>query len=1765
MFISLTYDLLGYDIEQSSEMPRDSPLTPLYVAKRQKQSTLGANSDWNYLVESKLNKLNYQTISTLLNLQTPIRTTLPVKNTDIRINTNSVLFSNIRVIHYTLHLLYEDFKLNATKIEQLPFLARFLSKLSSDLNLKHYVMYYWKDFPNYCMKYNSETSVIGVGSLKNVITWPCMQEQPNNVMEYIYCLLLNKSDVSPYPYIPNVNERSKAIVQLCGIYIKGSKCERNELSLEAFVNNVLQLSSYSTPKAKLIYPSEDISEKVTLLMTEMGIASRDLDSFPIGINLLLYGALWKCREKPPVDWCPETYNLLQRPDLAAQAELIKKNKLRENAKKQLLVPSSTSLPEILPTMKQVEDIDQEDGMEDIDSPLLKMRFPEDHRVTEARRLLQSSKPVTIALVQRPDVADHDFIEEQEKHLYAICARTMALPVGRGMFTLRTATPVVTEPLPLPKLYLSGKAPPRGITVELGHIDYPQNMQHWPLFHNGVANGLRISPDAHNIDSTWIIFNKPKNSAETNYEHAGFLMALGLNGHLTNLTILNTYNYLSKSNEMTSIGILLGLASAMRGTANTMITKVLSVHLEALLPPTSMELDVTQNLQVAALLGVGLAYQGTAHRHITEVLLWEIGRPPGPEMENSTDRESYSLAAGLALGLVTLQQGGRPSGLSDLNVPDTLHYYMVGGNKRVLEGSQRDKYRVPSFQIREGSNVNLDVTAPGATLALGLMYMKTGNKTLADWMSPPTTQYLLDFVRPDFLMLRILSRSLILWDEIRPDRNWIEEQVPASIRPFCMVKPTSSSLDVDYEAMNQAYCNIIAGACFAVGLKFAGSANDEAFAALLHFCHMFISLTSKSIAELAGKPTIETCLNVLLLSASMVMAGTGNLQVMRIVRHLRRRVGLASSAVVTYGSHLAIHMALGLLFLGGGRYTLSNSPASVAALICAFYPKFPTHSADNRYHLQAFRHLYVLAVEPRLIIPKDVSTGRICYASLKVVYLDGSHLFLKSPCLIPDLNLLAKVSVEDERYWGKLLTSTGLIEVKQRAGCLSYVEDKFGYRTELARTLTHSKTIPWNPPPKAITSFSSNAVVRYFSDNFLNPNLNCDSGENESKFLKMITRATYECVIKDKETILSNIIALIKIVQDFKRSPNSLQIWQFKLILTQVLENDLSSHLISPEVMLSLKQNLINVINEWEPTIRNHLKDFITGKDLHKMDNEITFASYIMFYDVPFDISDTLKCDDYNSLQVLNYFSKRNLCNHNLTYHSSRINDKLKTFLLEMADENRIRSFKNKGKDTDEMRRRRVGQTIELRKARKDDQLLKRRNISEKEEATSPLQENNLASPVSMTSEEILMGLMSSDESVQFKATQACRKVLSREKNPPIDHMIRSGVVPRCVEFLGRFENPLLQFEACWALTNIASGTSEQTQAVVEEGAAVWALGNIAGDGPQKRDLVLNSGIMLDLLKLINPDISISLMRNIVWAISNLCRNKNPPPDFALVKPALPILARLLHHSDKDVLADTCWALSYLTDGSNDKIQTVLETGLIDRLVQLLGNQEINVLTPALRAVGNIVTGNDIQTDIVLNAGVLNLLGRLLKHHRLNIVKEAAWTVSNVTAGNSEQIQKVLDADIMEPLLNVLQTGDFKSQKEAAWAITNYTSGGTIAQLGKLVEMGVLKPMCNLLNSKDWKTVIVALDGLTNILNAANKLGEVEKVAIMIEECGGLDLMESLQAHENEQVYEKALSIIENYFGMAQVENMPEVDQDADGLLYFNTDNSPSVPNGGFNF
>lgn len=91
------------------------------------------------------------------------------------------------------------------------------------------------------------------------------------------------------------------------------------------------------------------------------------------------------------------------------------------------------------------------------------------------------------------------------------------------------------------------------------------------------------------------------------------------------------------------------------------------------------------------------------------------------------------------------------------------------------------------------------------------------------------------------------------------------------------------------------------------------------------------------------------------------------------------------------------------------------------------------------------------------------------------------------------------------------------------------------------------------------------------------------------------------------------------------------------------------------------------------------------------------------------------------------------------------------------------------------------------------------------------------------------------------------------------------------------------------------------------------------------------------------------------------------------------------------------------------------------------------------------------------------------------------------------------------------------------------SGGNVEQIALLCQYGALQPMCALLDAKDTKTILVILDGIANILAAAEKMNELEKVSLHIEECGGLDRIESLQSHDNVEIYHKSLHILEQYF------------------------------------
>lgn len=88
----------------------------------------------------------------------------------------------------------------------------------------------------------------------------------------------------------------------------------------------------------------------------------------------------------------------------------------------------------------------------------------------------------------------------------------------------------------------------------------------------------------------------------------------------------------------------------------------------------------------------------------------------------------------------------------------------------------------------------------------------------------------------------------------------------------------------------------------------------------------------------------------------------------------------------------------------------------------------------------------------------------------------------------------------------------------------------------------------------------------------------------------------------------------------------------------------------------------------------------------------------------------------------------------------------------------------------------------------------------------------------------------------------------------------------------------------------------------------------------------------------------------------------------------------------------------------------------------------------------------------------------------------------------------------------------------------------------LVKQGCMKPLCDLLLCSDPRIVTLCLEGLDNILkvgeadNALSKNGSgVNMYTEMIEECDGSEKIENLQSHENNEIYNKAVNMLERYW------------------------------------
>ena len=479
--------------------------------------------------------------------------------------------------------------------------------------------------------------------------------------------------------------------------------------------------------------------------------------------------------------------------------------------------------------------------------------------------------------------------------------------------------------------------------------------------------------------------------------------------------------------------------------------------------------------------------------------------------------------------------------------------------------------------------------------------------------------------------------------------------------------------------------------------------------------------------------------------------------------------------------------------------------------------------------------------------------------------------------------------------------------------------------------------------------------------------------------------------------------------------------------------------------------------------------------------------------------------------------------------------------------------------------RRVAEGVEIRKSKAQGALEKKRRQQQDGSSFSGLSgpsDDPWSYNVDTPTTEVPLALLpkfvslvnSSNIQDVHQGVMLIRKLLAVQEDAPTNEVVEAGVAPILVKCMEQTENTRLQFEASWALSNIASGSKENTMYVLQTNAvplwiqhfsshdpdvveqAAWAIGNIAGEGYKCRDYCLECGALNPLLNVITGPIAdqkLKVMQDSVWALSNLCRFK-PCPRLNLVASAVPVALHLTRHPTPEIASTALWILSYISDGP-DRVDAILEAAIPD-VIDMMSVPHTNCHMPALRTTSNVIAAGARQAQVALNAGALVKLKDFLDARcARELRREAMWAVSNVATGPPAQVDHLVQAQLFPVIIQTMSACEPEVMKEAVLTAANIATNGSPHQIHLMVEYGLLEKLTSTLGASSGVDVVVAvLEALDCVLKVGDKFAEEGQCANayvdILKEQSCVTVLENLvEMNNDESIRELACQIGSNYF------------------------------------
>lgn len=662
--------------------------------------------------------------------------------------------------------------------------------------------------------------------------------------------------------------------------------------------------------------------------------------------------------------------------------------------------------------------------------IIKGLFPHDLRFNEAVRLLQTDCPqkCLFGIYHNPkSVPEHQLARLKKRWAESLSGRALATAFGRAALDMGLKTPLLWEQLEAPSIDFSGVCTETGIVVTPAYSDLKTaaEAKPWGIFAQGVTLGLSVCTNSLGIDSLWVITSAALASS-SNDLYSGFVYGMGLSGHLANLEDWQFYESLVSSNSRGTVAALLGVSASKRGSRDSKLTKVLSVHIKALLPAEAHDTQlVPPEVERAALISMGLLYMGQGVLHLTEALICELNWAPSDDSYMNDARlehhEAHKLAVGLALGLINCG-GSKSSGL------DQLLSFVTG--------------------LHDNSVYSTGAVG-GALVALLLNYVGSNNEIVAYQVQLPRTRAAAEYSTPNTFFSRAFTFHMIMWDSIGTGKQWVSQNVPIDLK---INAERGSTTKID----SLWYYYSLTGALVAMAMRHTATNNSEVIDTILSFIEHEIygnyllclkELSSNDVTDENEDPhsspevdydTLQAAkhfarlLSSLVLALGAVAAGSGNLSVFKLTRKLWQ-VGpqfvasvspnISASVENEVGLDMTcISQAIGWLFMCGGQRSLKCDPLSVGFLSAFSFLDLFGGGAICEEEWQHLRFFWSLCTESRCLYARnDPSLD----AQIEVELRSGEVLEQRMPSLLPPLQLIKSVRIIDGRYIYQELDSTNL--------------------------------------------------------------------------------------------------------------------------------------------------------------------------------------------------------------------------------------------------------------------------------------------------------------------------------------------------------------------------------------------------------------------------------------------------------------------------------------------------------------------------------------------------------------------------------------------------------------------------------------------------------------------------------------------------------------------------------------------------------------------